>query len=153
MPPQGPTLHQSGSSALQRTWKFMRRSSYLYLLLIVPLTYSLCIHMYIYMAVPRDRGLSRTPLLLQTFVAGHLLQTLVAGLCVEYCSLQQACRKEGLSQDPPILLQGLSQKGRRGLLQARCVLRRCHIYIYIYIGSFLFTLTVTTIRSTKWSTK
>ena len=32
------------------------------------------------------------PPLLQTFVAGLLLQTLVADLCVEYCSLQGACR-------------------------------------------------------------
>ena len=33
-----------------------------------------------------------------------------------------------MSQDPPILLQALSQKGRPGLLQARCFLRHCHIY-------------------------
>ena len=35
--------------------------------------------------------LLRAPPLLQTFVAGSLLQTLVADLCVEYCSLQGAC--------------------------------------------------------------
>ena len=44
------------------------------------------------------------PPLLQTFVAGPLFQNLVAGSCVEYCSLQSACRREGLSQDSPILL-------------------------------------------------
>ena len=32
------------------------------------------------------------PPLLQTFVAGALLQTLVADVCAEYCSLQVACR-------------------------------------------------------------
>ena len=79
-------------------------------------------------------GVRRGPtILLQTFVAGPLSQTFVAGLCVEYCSLQQACRREGLSQDPPILLQALSQKGRPGLLQARWFFKGCHIYIHIYV--------------------
>ena len=42
------------------------------------------------MAVTRNRGLSQSPPppLLHTFVAGPVLQTLVAGLCVEYCSLE-----------------------------------------------------------------
>ena len=66
------------------------------------------------------------PPLLQTFVAslsGYCCKTFVAGLCVEYCSLQQACRGEGLSQDAPFLpflLQALSPKGHLGLLQTRC---------------------------------
>ena len=83
----------------------------------------ICVYVYgcIYMVVLRNSSLSRSPRpLLQTFVAGPLVQTLVVGLCVEYCSLQQACRREGFSQHPSILLQALSQKGRPGLLQARC---------------------------------
>ena len=92
------------------------------------------LYLCLYMAVSRKRGLSQTPPLLQTFVAGFLLQTLVAGLCVEYCSLQQASRREGLSQDPTILLQALSQRGRPGLLQARCFSGAAiYMYIYIYI--------------------
>ena len=47
---------------------------------------------YIYMGVPGNRVLFAVPrpppLPLQTFVAGPLLQTLVEGLGVEYCSLQ-----------------------------------------------------------------
>ena len=52
-----------------------------------------CVRVYIYVhtGVARNRGLSRSPPLLQTFVAS---------LCVEYCSLQQACGRKGLSQDP-----------------------------------------------------
>ena len=39
--------------------------------------------------------------LLQTFVAGPLLQTFVADLCVEYCSLQGACRAGVCRRTPP----------------------------------------------------
>ena len=48
------------------------------------------IHTYVHTDVAWNRGLSRSPRtpFLQTFAAGPLLQTLVAGLCVEYCSLQ-----------------------------------------------------------------
>ena len=53
-------------------------------------------------------------------VAGPLLQAFVAGLCVEYCSLQHACRRGSLSQHAPILLQALLQNGRPGLLKPRC---------------------------------
>ena len=86
------------------------------------------IYIYVYMGVARNRGLSRSPPLLQTFVAGPLLQTLVAGLCVEYCSLQQVCRGEGLSQDLPILLEALSQKGRAGPVTSPMLLGRCHTW-------------------------
>ena len=41
------------------------------------------------------------PPLLPTFVAGPLLQTLVAHLCVEYCSLQGACRGGVCRRTPP----------------------------------------------------
>ena len=42
-----------------------------------------------------------SPPLLQTFVAGPLLQTLVADLCAEYCSLQGACRGGVCRRTPP----------------------------------------------------
>ena len=41
------------------------------------------------------------PPLLQTFVAGPLFQTLVADLCVEYCSLQGPCRGGACRRTPP----------------------------------------------------
>ena len=41
------------------------------------------------------------PALLQTFAPGPLLQTLVADLCVEYCSLQGACRGGVCRRTPP----------------------------------------------------
>ena len=53
------------------------------------------------------------PTLLQTFVAALCFKPLSRALCLKYCSLQQACRREGLSQDPSILLQALSQKAGR----------------------------------------
>ena len=43
------------------------------------------------MVVDQNPCCRRPPPVLQTFVAGPLLQTLVADLCVEYCSLQGAC--------------------------------------------------------------
>ena len=79
----------------------------------------------IYMVVTRNRGFVAVPPrppLLHTLAAGPLLQTRVAGHCVEYCSLQSAWRKGSLLQDSLILLpvQALSKKCRPGLLQARC---------------------------------
>ena len=53
------------------------------------------------------------PSLLQTFVAGPLLQTLVVDLCVEYCSLQGA-------QNTPVCFIPLSRNGRPSLLQGQC---------------------------------
>ena len=52
------------------------------------------------MAVDQNRVVGDPPLL-QTFVAGPLLQTLVADLCVEYCSLQGACRRAVCRRRPP----------------------------------------------------
>ena len=86
------------------------------------------------MHVHVHRGLSGSPPLLQTFVSGPLLQNLVAGLCVEYCSLQKARRREGLSQDPPILVQALLQKR---FVTSPMFLGRCHIYIYMYTYTYM----------------
>ena len=49
----------------------------------------------------KTRVVTGPPPLLQTFVAGLLLQTLVAVLCVEYCSLQGACRGGVCRRTPP----------------------------------------------------
>ena len=48
-------------------------------------------YMYIWLWI-KTLVVAGPPPLLQTFTAGPLLQTLVADLCVEYCSLQGACR-------------------------------------------------------------
>ena len=64
------------------------------------------------------------PPLLQTFVAGPLLQTLVADLCVEYCSLQGACRGGVCRRTPPntpVCYKPLSRNGRPSLLQGQCL--------------------------------
>ena len=42
-----------------------------------------------------------------------LLQTLAAGLCVECCSPQYACRREGLSQDAPFCCKPCRKKAAR----------------------------------------
>ena len=55
----------------------------------------------LYMDVDQNPCCRRAPPLLQTFVAGPLLQTLVADLWVEYCSLQGACRGRVCSRTPP----------------------------------------------------
>ena len=53
------------------------------------------------MAVDQNPCFRGAPPLLQTFVAGPLLQTLVADLCAEYCSLQGACRGGVCRRTPP----------------------------------------------------
>ena len=58
------------------------------------------------MAVDQNPGCRGAPPLLQTFVAGPLLQTLVADLCVEYCSLQGACRG-GVCRRTPLSVTNL----------------------------------------------
>ena len=70
-------------------------------------------HMYVYIYIHgcgSQPVLSRgSPPLLQTFVAGPLLQTLVADLCVEYCSLQGACRG-GVCRGTPLSVTILCRK-------------------------------------------
>ena len=58
------------------------------------------------MAVDQNPCCRGPPPLLQTFVAGPLLQTLVAALCVEYCSLQGACRG-GVCRGTPLSVTNL----------------------------------------------
>ena len=65
--------------------------------------------------------------LLQTFVAGPLLQTLVADLCVEYCSLQGACRG-GFVAEHPRLLQTFVAKWLPKPATRPMFLIRCQIY-------------------------
>ena len=75
-----------------------------------------------------------TPLL-QTFVAGPLLQTLVADLCVEYCSLQGACR--GGVAEHPRLLQTFVAKLPHKPVTRPMFLIRCQMYVVfvcIYIS-------------------
>ena len=64
---------------------------------------------YVYMAVDQDPCCRGPPPLLQTFVAGLLLQTLVADLCVEYCSLQGACRG-GVCRKTPLSVTNLCRE-------------------------------------------
>ena len=49
-------------------------------------------YLYIHVLWIKTLVVAGPPPSLQTFVAGLLLQTLVADLCVEHCSLQSACR-------------------------------------------------------------
>ena len=49
----------------------------------------------------KTRVVAGPPPLLQPFVAGPLLQTRVADLCVEYCSLPGACRGRLCRRTPP----------------------------------------------------
>ena len=69
------------------------------------------------------------PPLFQTFVVGALLQTLVAVLCVEYCSLQQACRRAGFSQHPNSVAS-LVAKRPPGPVTSPIFLSRCHMSIH-----------------------
>ena len=61
----------------------------------------LYIYMAVYMAVDQNPCCRGPPPLLQTFVAGPLLQTLVADICVEYCSLPGAWRGGVCRRTPP----------------------------------------------------
>ena len=90
-----------------------------------------------YMAVDQNpccRGL--TPLL-QTFVARPLLQTLVADLCVEYCSLQGACRG-GVCRRTPTSVTNLCPEWPPKPVTRPMFLIRCHMSVYIYIYTHIF---------------
>ena len=76
------------------------------------------------------------PPLLHTFVAGPLLQTLVAGLCVEYFSLSQG----GFAARPPDSATRLVAKRPPGPVTSPMFLRRCHIHIYIYTCVLLYNV-------------
>ena len=112
-------------------------------------TLSACVDALLYIAVDQNSG-CRGPPMLQTFVAGPLLQTLVADLCVEYCSLQGACRG-GFVAEQPHLLQTFVAKWPPKPVTRPMFLIRCHIsvycsieeptpYICICVGIYLNTL-------------
>ena len=64
---------------------------------------------YIYDCGSKPASSRGSPPLLQTFVAGPLLQTLVADLCVEYCSLQEASRG-GVCRRTPLSVTNLCRE-------------------------------------------
>ena len=105
------------------------------------------VHVYVhtYMAVDQNpccRG--APPPLLQTFVAGPLLQTLVADLCVEYCSLQGACRR-GVCRRTPVSVTNLCREmAAQACYKAYVFDSLPYIYIYIYTQTQTHTHTHTT---------
>ena len=89
------------------------------------------------MAVDQNPGCRGPPLLLQTFVAGPLLQTLVADLCVEYCSLQGACRGGVCRRTPPSGTNLCREMAAQACYKANVF--DSLPYIYIYIVTYIHT--------------
>ena len=88
--------------------------------------------MYVYMAVDQNPDCRGPPPLLQTFVAGSLLQTLVADLCVEYCSLQGACRGGVCRRTPPSVTNLCCEMAAQACCKANVFDSLPYVYIYIY---------------------
>ena len=97
---------------------------------------SLSLSLYIYMLWIKTRVVAGPPPLLQTFVAGPLLQTLVANLCVEYCSLQGACCG-GVCRRTPLSVTNLCREMAAQACYKASVFDSLpydkNVYIYIYM--------------------
>ena len=77
------------------------------------------------------------PPLLQTFVAGPLLQTLVADLCVEYCSLQGACRGGVCRRTPLSATQLCREMAAQACYKANVFDSLPHMYMCTYIRLYI----------------
>ena len=114
-----------------------RPSSYIYIYIYV------CIYRYvwyenIYGCGSKPVSSRGSPPLLQAFVAGALLQTLVADLCVQYCSLQGACRGRVCRRTPPSVTNLCLKMAAQACYKANVFdslpymcLKQMHIYIYV----------------------
>ena len=81
------------------------------------------------------------PALLQTFVAGPPLQTIVADLCVEYCSLQAACRGGVCRRTPPSVTNLCREMAAQACYTAN-VLIRWHMAVSINSGVLFLGLSI-----------
>ena len=79
----------------------------------------------------KTRVVAGPPPLLQSFVVGHLLQTLVADLCVEYCSLQGACRGGGCRRTPPSVTNLCREMAAQACCKANVFDSMPYTYMYI----------------------
>ena len=93
----------------------------------------MCIYIYIFGCGSKPWLSRGTPRLLQTFVAGPLLQTLVADLCVEYCSLQGACRGGVCRRTPQSVTNLCREMAAQACYKANFLIR-CHIYTHTRHG-------------------
>ena len=79
------------------------------------------------------------PPVLQTFVAGPLLQTLVADLCVDYCSLQGACRGGVRRRTPPSVTNLCREMVAQACYTANVFDSLPCVYVYIYTYTHTYT--------------
>ena len=92
-----------------------------------------CVCIYIWLWIKTRAVAGPSPSLLQTCVAGPLLQTLVVNLCVEYCSLQGACRG-GVCRRTPLSVTNLCHEmGAQACYKANVFDLLPYIYICICI--------------------
>ena len=71
---------------------------------------------------------------LPPFVAGPLLQTLVADLCVEYCSLQEACRGGVCRRTPPSVTNVCREMAAQACYKAKVFDSLPYMYTCVRIG-------------------
>ena len=101
-------------------------------------------HIWVWIKTPCCR---RAPPLLQTFVAGPLLQTLVADLCVQYCGRQGACRGGVCRRTPPSVSNLCYEMAAQACYKAYVfdslsyTYTYSHImymYVYIYVYMYIY---------------
>ena len=98
------------------------------------------VYIYIYTCIClwiKTRVVAGPPPLLQTFVAGPLLQTRVADLCVEYCSLQGACRGGVCRRTPPSVTNLCREMAVQACYKANAFDSLPYMYKHIYTCNYV----------------
>ena len=94
------------------------------------------LHIYIYMYIwpwIKTRVVVGPPSSVTNLCRGPLLQTLVADLCVEYCSLQGACRGGACRRTRPSVTNLCREIAAQACYKANVFDSLAYIYIYMHI--------------------
>ena len=106
---------------------------YIYMCKYVHIYIYICIYTYMWLWINTLVVAGLPPPLLQTFVAGPLLQTLDADLCVEYASLQGACRGGVCRKTPPSVTNLCREMAAQARYKANVFDSLPYLYMHMYI--------------------